>query len=452
MPSPESLPNINNYSATLVSPRQKQNGWRTLADGYPKSDHPPTSPALPHHSKLRHTRGQHENHCSSELKISKPGLSCKSGKMSPRTPVDVHPTEVSRHLSPSKPLPSDARGKKGPRWRKRGWSIKESRKNDESDDVHPDIRISQQRNQSPSRSQSRMYFAGNDSTNHSYQSADITKDSLLHVEIPKVELERFSVMFAGLLQANPTCSSSLLARRQGFAAESKVSTEKKGKVRWLNMFLKSKDWLAHTPQMDRLRVKTSSDTTLKSPLVFPAKSPSFSLFPPASPQWNKAATKGNKSEKSPLSKQSVPPTRTPPIAHFPQSGEIKLDRPTAPEDSNTNLILDLNSSRSSSFDAENPFNFSASSAEREVLRKTSQANESSPSQSTQSHQRNLAPTPARLSRLAQSPVSPDFEAVKYLPGISIARQVSVSKQQVHLVIPSMSKKPQKPVLPRLIDG
>ncbi len=58
--------------------------------------------------------------------------------------------------------------------------------------------------------------------------SNINGDSLLQVEIPNFELERYSVMFSNLLP--PTQSQSLLVRRRDCLAEIELRPEEHKKV------------------------------------------------------------------------------------------------------------------------------------------------------------------------------------------------------------------------------
>ncbi|KAI6440344.1 hypothetical protein MCOR17_011857 [Pyricularia oryzae] len=86
-----------------------------------------------------------------------------------------------------------------------------------------------------------------------------TGGPFLNVEIPDVKMERYSVMFSGLL--NPQSSSSLLARRQATLDR-----------------LKSINDCIIKEEEERMRPAPQRAAT--SPQPIPTKSPAFTLFPP----------------------------------------------------------------------------------------------------------------------------------------------------------------------------
>ncbi|KAL8845747.1 MAG: hypothetical protein Q9221_009109 [Calogaya cf. arnoldii] len=118
------------------------------------------------------------------------------------------------------------------------------------------------------------------------------KASLLQVDIPNIELERYSVMFSSLLQPcqqpstsrqpSPNRQPSLLARRQASLQELQTTPDSTFERPWLH------------------REHSSS------PRASTHKSPSFSLFPP-SPSTTSRRPENYSRERSPLQRSATTP-------------------------------------------------------------------------------------------------------------------------------------------------
>ncbi|KAL8865757.1 MAG: hypothetical protein Q9174_006713, partial [Haloplaca sp. 1 TL-2023] len=135
--------------------------------------------------------------------------------------------------------------------------------------------------------------------------------SLLQVDIPNIELERYSVMFSSVLvpspqssrQPSPNRQSSLLARRQANLPEVQTTPPPTADRPWMQQEL-------------------SSNHRTRSPM----KSPSFSLFPP-SPGASGRKTHNTAREPSPLQRSA-----TVPVAVSPSKAKFEFFQPTEHQD------------------------------------------------------------------------------------------------------------------------
>lgn len=143
----------------------------------------------------------------------------------------------------------------------------------------------------------------------------------LHVEIPNVEMERYSVMFGDLL--DETQPQALLARRHGQLGSLtnvgevpetvRTSTTSSTTCKQLT-FLRQVN--SHNPGggLSRPARRATSPTT---------KSPSFSLFPSTSPNSSRCPVKAQLNRSSPLQRAATPPAALSPngaTLDLPQTG------------------------------------------------------------------------------------------------------------------------------------
>ncbi len=268
--------------------------------------------------------------------------------------------------------------------------------------------------------------------------------SLLQVEIPNVELDRYSVMFGDLLGSNPHTrpkpkkQQSLLSRTQVNVEDVPAGANSE------DCHLSSMDNLPKPPH------RRDDSTSSKS-----SKTPSFSLFPSSSSTPRQSANSMvSKSlpKPSPLGRSTTAPnTLAPPnrpqihksksedreqvlfVVHSPAEVPSTLDPP----------------SRRHSLDAPS---FSDSKLETGSLNLTSQVSQGIFSDYA---------FPARKSsmkRLPQPPKDSVFsshprdDSVGTAAEVSIARQISISRRQRQLLVPVAPKLARQPRQPTLVDG
>ncbi|KAL8929441.1 MAG: hypothetical protein Q9172_000492 [Xanthocarpia lactea] len=295
------------------------------------------------------------------------------------------------------------------------------------------------------------------------------KASLLQVDIPSVELERYSVMFSSLLQPcqepsssrqpSPKRQPSLLARRQTSLQE-----------------------LHTAPVSDFERPWMRREHSASPRAASPNKSPSFSLFPP-SPTASSRKLQTSARERSPLHRSATTPGAiSPSRAKFDFSSPSDVSPNKAKFDFSTPAIVSPSEAKiSTSTDPTDQFVviihtpteqskppqpsrkesfFSSSDAESFITANGSPAPEAlSPSQlrnnsphrpsparrTASTETRNSSaqrPSPTRNPSSVQDPLREAAE-------ISIARQISISQRQRQLLVQAVA--PQ-PVQPKIVDA
>ncbi|KAL8862330.1 MAG: hypothetical protein Q9178_001339 [Gyalolechia marmorata] len=295
------------------------------------------------------------------------------------------------------------------------------------------------------------------------------KASLLQVDIPNVELERYSVMFSSLLQPcqessssrqpSPKRQPSLLARRQASLQE-----------------------LHTAPVSDFERPWMRREHSASPRAASPNKSPSFSLFPPShaassrklqtsarerSPLHRSATTPGAISPSRAKFDFSSPSDVSPNKARFGFStpaivspSEGKISTTTDPTDQFVVIIHTPTEQSKPPQPSRKESFFSSSDAESFITANGSPAPEAqSPSQlrndsphrpspasrmaSTETRNPSAQrPSPARNPSSMQDPLREAAE-------ISIARQISISQRQRQLLVQAVA--PQ-PVQPKIVDA
>lgn len=267
---------------------------------------------------------------------------------------------------------------------------------------------------------------------------------LLQVEIPNVELGRYSVMFGDLLGTNPPSRSQPKKQSPPFSCRREYVGEQVTSIA-------AED--AHQPLLDgppKLPHARDDSTSSKS-----SKTPSFSLFPssPPTPRQSVNSTVNKSLPKpSPLGRSTTAPnTLAPPDR--PQLHKSKsddhdhvlvfvhgpADLPSAP-----NSHRDMNSSKTLGISNQklevDPL-APASKDAREIFdSRAFPARKSS---------RKKLPQPTEEARLASYPMSEPLGAAAE---ISIARQISISRRQRQLLVPVAPKLARQPMQPTLVKG
>ncbi|KAL8755548.1 MAG: hypothetical protein Q9199_003565 [Rusavskia elegans] len=294
------------------------------------------------------------------------------------------------------------------------------------------------------------------------------KASLLQVDIPNIELERYSVMFSSLLQPcqqpstsrqpSPDRQPSLLARRKASLQE-----------------------LRTTPDCTFERPWMHNEHSSSPRAASPHKSPSFSLFPPSpntfsrrpencsrerSPLQRSATTPGANSPSKAMFDFSTPSATSPSKAKFDFGTDhtdqviVIVHTPTEPQPTKPRHP----SRKDSSFSSSEAQSFTTARGSPAPEQQQQQAQKSLPT--PQSQLRN--PSPRRPSPASRSPSEPQRspsnapktaaqtrnpsthptttdDPLREAAEISIARQISISQRQRRLLIA-----PQ-PAQPRIVD-
>ncbi|KAI4206814.1 MAG: hypothetical protein LQ346_000876 [Caloplaca aetnensis] len=256
--------------------------------------------------------------------------------------------------------------------------------------------------------------------------------SLLQVEIPNVELERYSVMFSALLypgqqispsrQPSPKRQPSLLARRQANVQELQTSTP-------LNI---ERPWVR-------------AENFPRNRAASPNKSPSFSLFPP-SPTAGRGRNHSSTRERSPLQRSATAPGAVSPSkAKFDFSGIgeqqdqviVIVRTPTEqPKPQRRVTSEDFCSHMSSERDTFSEDTFT-----------TARSFPLLSAESTQTPLNARNPSPQR----PLSPQKPVDGTLQKAAEISIARQISISQRQRQLLVPGVPKVAPQPVQPKIVN-
>ncbi|KAL8694648.1 MAG: hypothetical protein Q9218_000743 [Villophora microphyllina] len=275
--------------------------------------------------------------------------------------------------------------------------------------------------------------------------------SLLQVEIPNIELERYSVMFSSLLQpsqqsipnrpSSPKRQPSLLARRQVNVPELKTTKPPSIERPWMHDELSSSRHQAASPN------RASS----------PNRSPSFSLFPPSPPAHGRKANKQAR-ERSPLHRSASTPIAVSPskakFEFFDTSDNGRQDQvilivhtPSEPSESRRQSGMDFYTPPTSlhtphreiSTNIEYPFPSLSPSQNADPSHLASSSNARTPSPSR----------PPNTNKPSPHPMNTYNKAAE----ISIARQISISRQQRQLLVPSgmPTKVVPQPVQPKIVD-
>ncbi|KAL8937790.1 MAG: hypothetical protein Q9216_004249 [Gyalolechia sp. 2 TL-2023] len=246
--------------------------------------------------------------------------------------------------------------------------------------------------------------------------------SLLQVEIPSVELERYSVMFSSLLHSSQHPSSSrrtspkrqpsLLNRRQANRQDRQSGSQTDFKPPWIH-----------------------GELSLGNQAASPNKSPSFSLFP-SSPTAGGRRYHGVAPERSPLQRSATAPSPSKAKFDFSITGDqqdqviVIVHSPT--EQSKLRQ-------RSMSEDSVSRVPSPRTTSSGEIFTTVRASMESSP---VPLHNRKSSPRRTLESEKLLDDVLPKAAE------ISIARQISVSRRQRRLFLPKVA--PQ-PVQPKIVD-
>lgn len=285
----------------------------------------------------------------------------------------------------------------------------------------------------------------------------VPRPSLLQVDIPNIEMERYSVMFGDVLSLTPqkTAQISLLARRQ---ANLDDLVPKPLSIRKGSGSSQQTPRPAEEPKAQDIPKPARRDHSASSSV---SKSPSFSLFPTITPATSRGAPPKPVPKPSPLSRSITSPHST---ESLPVRPTLKTSKS---EDMNEFLILaenrqDFLPSKTPTTEARKP---SITEFCSELPPKPSlvalpgvaaERDHSVVSMGKDAPQR---PFPARKSSMKNSPAvtspKPQPQSLRQsndsihslsAAEVSIARQISFSHRQRQLLVPIMSKNVKQPQL------
>ncbi|KAL8790479.1 MAG: hypothetical protein Q9213_000631 [Squamulea squamosa] len=282
------------------------------------------------------------------------------------------------------------------------------------------------------------------------------KGSLLQVDIPNIELERYSVMFSSLLEPCQPPSTicqpslkrepSLLARRQACLQELHTAT---------------------VPAFERPWVHREHSSG--SQAASPNKSPSFSLFPP-SPGASAHKHRYPSRERSPLHRSATTPGATSPSkakfdfvsseAVSPSRGNFDFSTSTDQKDVIVIVHTPTEQQSKPRQPSRNESFFTTSDVQSFTTARGSpapeQQNRSPPPPPTARHTSPRRPSPSRkiskdrLTPRGHSPRRPSparsasEDPLRDAAEISIARQISISQRQRQLLVPRVAPQPLQP--------
>ena len=275
------------------------------------------------------------------------------------------------------------------------------------------------------------------------------KASLLQVDIPNIELERYSVMFSSLLQP---CQQGSTSRQPSLDRQPSLLARRQANLQAL-----------HTTPASALERPWMRREHSSSPrAASPHKSPSFSLFPP-SPRASNHRPENSSRERSPLQRSattpgaispskamfdfSTPSAISPNKAHFDFGTDTTTDQvivivhtPTEQEPTKPLHSFSKNNSSFSSSDAQSFTTARGSPAPEQQQQPIPQSLPKPPSQ-----RRNPSPSPS-WTRTQNAPTHPTTTAndpLRTAAEISIARQISMSRrQQRQLLLISPQQQPR----------
>lgn len=285
------------------------------------------------------------------------------------------------------------------------------------------------------------------------------ESSLLQVEIPNVELERYSVMFGDVLDFGPLPKlqrkpqPSLLARRQGHLEELQAVGD-------------SENGNQSSPNaMPKLPHRRDGSISSKS-----SKSPSFSLFPSPTPRQSANSTIPKPIPKpSPLSRSTTAPnTLAPPdrpkihksksqdqdhvlvIVHSP------TDLPSTPTSHRRKLSSNpsfpsANSTQTNFLECAEFTGYPYPTVDVDPPLPTTGAKEAFlqrafPARKSSMKKLQLPPEGLQLPRRHAS------DSMSTMAEVSIARQISISRRQRQLLVPIAPKLARQPMQPTLVKG
>ncbi|KAI4212750.1 MAG: hypothetical protein LQ351_004643 [Letrouitia transgressa] len=245
--------------------------------------------------------------------------------------------------------------------------------------------------------------------------------SFLQVEIPNVEMERYSVMFSNVLQPirqpSPQRQPSLLARRQGQLGELKT---------------RGRSPLKEPLHLGRLPVEDKG-----GPMKSLSKSPSFSLFPSPLTAADREAGKHERGRDHIHRFAKTPETASPSRAGFEFFDHDNRDQ----------VIVLVHSAEESAVKDPSAREGRAGSKQSPSATHNDQKLALGTTVSISSHEPARNDSPRRLQKKKYAAADPASAVVE----TSIARQISTSRQQQQLLAPVVPKFARQPLQPTVVD-
>ncbi|KAL9034713.1 MAG: hypothetical protein Q9214_006919 [Letrouitia sp. 1 TL-2023] len=414
MPSNSYIPEVGASSARSGTTR-----WRTLGSllGLKGHSHPPGA-SPPSRSQRQHNPKRFDMRSSEEQSYQKNNP----------TPGDRDPTvngrynDLTQQLSPSDRSFLSYEGadnglRRKTSLRKRYFSKKDSKTYDGAEDqsfmASP---------RAPQRVPGGNGLAKEDNWNRRNERLPVGNRSFLQVEIPNVEMERYSVMFSNVLQPvrqpSPQRPPSLLARRQGQLGELKTP----GRTP-----LKESLYLSRLPKEDKGGAMRS-----------PTKSPSFSLFPSPLTAADREAGKHERGRDHVHRFAKTPETASPSRAGF----------EFFDHDNHDQVIVLVHSSEDSATAKDPPARDGrAGGKQSHSTTHNNQKLALGTTVSISSREPARNDSPRRLQKKKYAAADPSSAVVE----TSIARQISTSRQQQQLLAPVVPKFARQPLQPTVVD-
>ncbi|KAL9615285.1 MAG: hypothetical protein Q9167_000256 [Letrouitia subvulpina] len=275
--------------------------------------------------------------------------------------------------------------------------------------------------EAPQRVPNRNGLAKESNRDRGNERPRVANRSLLQVEIPNVEMERYSVMFSNVLQTtrqpSPQRQPSLLARRQGELGGLKT--------------------LGRTPLKESLDLGSLPKEDKEGAMRSPTKSPSFSLFPSSLTAADREAGKRERGRDHIHRFAKTPDTTSPSRAGFEFFDHDNHDQVIvlvhSPEGS---TAKDLRARDGRAGNKQSPS--TTHNNQKPALGTTVSISSREPARND---------SPRRLQKKKYAAADPSSAVVE----TSIARQISTSHQQQQQLAPVVPKFARQPLQPTVVD-
>lgn len=403
MPSNSYIPEVGASSARSGTTR-----WRTLGSllGLKGHSHPPEA------SPLSQSQRQHNL-----KRFDMPSLEEQSYQKHNSPPRDWDRTQLSpsdRSFLSREGADNGLRRKTS--LRKRYFAKKDSKAYDGAED-----QTSVASPRAPQRVPQGNGLAKEDDRDRGNERLPVKNRSFLQVEIPNVEMERYSVMFSNVLQPirqpSPQRQPSLLARRQGQLGELKTP--------------------GRTPFKESLHLGRLPKEDKGSAIRSPTKSPSFSLFPSPLTVADREAGRHERGRDHIHRFAKTPETASPSRAGF----------DFFDHDNHDQVIVLVHSSEDSAAKDPPARDGRAGNKQSPSVTHNNQKLPLGTTVSISSREPARNDSPRRLQKKKYGAADPSTGVVE----TSIARQISTSRQQQQLLAPVVPKFARQPLQPTVVD-
>ncbi|KAL8676277.1 MAG: hypothetical protein Q9186_007189 [Xanthomendoza sp. 1 TL-2023] len=252
--------------------------------------------------------------------------------------------------------------------------------------------------------------------------------SLLQVEIPNIELDRYSVMFSSLLQP---CQQSSSNRQPSPKGQPSLLARRQADIQELNI-----EPAASNSERPWLRQEPSSGPRAGSP----NKSPAFSLSPPSPTALGRKHQHPTR-ERSPLHRSATRPGAVPPSKatfDFTHGGD------------HTDQVIVIVHTPPLEESMAKPRQPSGNSSAPSDTESFTTARGSPAPETYMARPRNNSPR-RRAAPAGRNPWADEDRSLREAAEISIARQISMSQGQRQLLVRAVPKVALQPVQPRIVS-